>query len=192
MIYLDLLIGFLKVEFFTFGGGYGAVPLIRDIVLSYGWIDDQMLTDMIAISESTPGPIMVNLATYVGSSKGGIPGALIATSAVILPSFVITILIMSMLDTMLRNKYVQAALRGLKPCIVGIILATGCFMVYKNTFGVVLPDMADFRPFVIACILALLFWGSRSIQNLPVFKKGISPIGLILLSACIGVVMYGI
>mgnify|MGYP001771506843 FL=1 len=72
MIYLDLLIGFLKVGLFSFGGAYGAIPLIRDVVLSYGWLDDEMLTYFIAVSESTPGPIMVNLATYIGSSQGGI------------------------------------------------------------------------------------------------------------------------
>ena len=75
MIYLELFIGFLKVGLFAFGGAYGAIPLIRDVVLSYGWIDDEMLTYMIAVSESTPGPIMINLATYVGSSRGGLAGA---------------------------------------------------------------------------------------------------------------------
>ncbi|MGX8685044.1 MAG: chromate transporter, partial [Lachnospiraceae bacterium] len=77
MIFFDLLIGFLKVGLFAFGGAYGAIPLIRDVVLSYGWIEDEMLTYMIAVSESTPGPIMVNLATYVGSSQAGFRGALI-------------------------------------------------------------------------------------------------------------------
>ena len=90
MIYFDLFIGFLKVGLFAFGGAYGAIPLIRDVVLSYGWIEDEMLTYMIAVSESTPGPIMVNLATYVGSSQAGFRGALIATTAVVLPSFIIT------------------------------------------------------------------------------------------------------
>ena len=83
---LNLLIGFLKVGLFAFGGGYAAVPLIRDIVLSYGWLDQDMLTSIIAVSESTPGPIMINLATYVGSTQGGIIGALIATLAVRFPA----------------------------------------------------------------------------------------------------------
>ena len=68
MLYLELFLGFLKVGCFTFGGGYGAVPLIRDVVLGKGWLSDEMLTYMIAVSESTPGPIMVNMATYIGSS----------------------------------------------------------------------------------------------------------------------------
>ena len=87
MIYWELLTGFLKVGCFSFGGAYAAIPLIRDVVLSYGWLTDESLTDMIAVSESTPGPIMVNLATYVGASKAGIPGAVIATLASILPAF---------------------------------------------------------------------------------------------------------
>ena len=114
MIYLDLLVGFLKVGLFAFGGAYGAIPLIRDVVLSYGWISDEMLTYMIAVSESTPGPIMVNLATYVGSSQAGFAGALIATTAVVLPSFIIILLIMILLKKLLKNPYVQAVLRGLK------------------------------------------------------------------------------
>ena len=99
MIYIDLLIGFLKVGLFAFGGAYGAIPLIRDVVLSYGWLSDDTLTYMIAVSESTPGPIMVNLATYVGSSQAGLPGALIATAAVVLPSFIIILLITVLLKS---------------------------------------------------------------------------------------------
>ena len=85
MIFLELFFAFLKVGSFTFGGGYSAIALIRDVVLSYGWLSDEMLTYMIAVSESTPGPIMVNLATYVGSSQAGALGGLLATFAVVLP-----------------------------------------------------------------------------------------------------------
>ena len=132
MIYLDLLIGFLEVGFFSFGGAYAAIPLIRDVVQAHGWLDDEMLSYMVAISESTPGPIMVNMATYVGSVKGGILGAAIATSAVVLPAFFIIILIMAALKKALQNNFVKAALSGLKPCIIGIILSTGILMVVKN------------------------------------------------------------
>ena len=122
MICLSLFLGFLKVGLFAFGGAYGAIPLIRDVVLSYGWLDGEMLAYMIAVSESTPGPIMVNLATYVGSSQAGLPGAVIATSVVVLPSFIIILLITALMKTALKNPYVQAVLRGLKPYIAGIIL----------------------------------------------------------------------
>ena len=86
MIYLDLFLGFLKVGCFAFGGAYGAIPLIRDVIMSYAWLSDETLTYMIAVSESTPGSIMVNLATYVGSNQAGFWGAVVATVAVVLPS----------------------------------------------------------------------------------------------------------
>ena len=111
MIYLELFFGFLKVGCFAFGGAYGAIPLIRDVVLSYGWLTDEELAYMIAVSESTPGPIMVNLATYVGSSQAGFPGALLATLAVVLPSFIIILLVLVVLKTLLKNSYFQAILR---------------------------------------------------------------------------------
>ena len=99
MILLELFIGFLKVGCFAFGGAYGAIPLIRDVVLSCGWLDDEMLTYMIAVSESTPGPIMVNLATYVGSSQAGILGSIVSTLEVVLPSFIIILLVTVLLKT---------------------------------------------------------------------------------------------
>ena len=108
MIYLELFLGFLKVGCFAFGGAYGAIPLIRDVVMSYGWLNDETLSYMIAVSESTPGPIMVNLATYIGSSQAGIWGAVIATTAVVLPSFLIILLVTVLLKTALKNKYIQS------------------------------------------------------------------------------------
>ena len=108
MIYLELLIGFLKVGCFAFGGAYGAIPLIRDVVMSYGWLTDEALSYMIAVSESTPGPIMVNLATYVGNSQGGILGSVLATLAVVLPSFVIILVIMALLKNIIKNETTSA------------------------------------------------------------------------------------
>ena len=174
MICFDLLIGFLKVGLFAFGGAYGAIPLIRDVVLSYGWIEDEMLTYMIAVSESTPGPIMVNLATYVGSSQAGFRGALIATTAVVLPSFIIILLIMVLLKKLLKNPYVQAVLRGLKPCIIGIILATGVFMILQHSVGSPGALSFDTTAIIMTIVLGTVYFGSRK-----VLKNGISPIGLI-------------
>lgn len=187
MIYFDLLIGFLKVGLFAFGGAYGAIPLIRDVVLSYGWIEDEMLTYMIAVSESTPGPIMVNLATYVGSAKAGFRGALIATAAVVLPSFIIILLIMVLLKKLLKSPYVQAVLRGLKPCIIGIILATGVFMVLQHTVGGLGSLSVDTTAIIMTTVLGTVYFGSRK-----VLKNGISPIGLIGISALAGLIAYGL
>ena len=132
MIYLELFVGFLKVGLFSFGGGYASIPLIRDIVMSYGWLSEDMLTYMIAVSESTPGPIMVNLATYVGITQGGMHGAFVATFAVVLPAFFIIIAIVAFLSRVIENPYVAVIMQGLKSCVTGIILATGVHMVIRN------------------------------------------------------------
>lgn len=186
MILFELFIGFLKVGCFAFGGAYGAIPLIRDVVLSYGWLDEEMLTYMIAVSESTPGPIMVNLATYVGSSQAGLAGSILATVAVVLPSFLIVLLVTVLLKTLLKSPYVQAVLRGIKPCMIGIILATGVYMIWKN--GVVLQENSLLlRPLILTIVLGTVYFGSRKLR-----KGGISPILLICLSAVAGVAAYGL
>lgn len=185
MILFDLFFGFLKVGCFAFGGAYGAIPLIRDVVLSYGWLSDETLTYMIAVSESTPGPIMVNLATYVGSSQAGMFGALLATFAVVLPSFVVILVVMAVLKSLLKSKYTQALLRGLKPCIIGIILATGVYMVIDNCFSIASRPAIQPQALVITGILAAASLCSRYVR-----KKKISSIELILISAIVGVLIY--
>ena len=186
MILLELLVGFLNVGCFSFGGAYAAIPLIRDVVLSYGWLDDEMMAYMIAVSESTPGPIMINLATYVGSSQAGLIGSLVATFAVVLPSFFIILLIMVLLKNALKNPYVQAVLRGLKPCMVGIILATGVHMILKNSV-VMSGGTLRLRPLLLTLALGIVYFGSRKI-----WKGGLSPIQLICLAAAAGVAVYGL
>ena len=186
MILLELFFGFLKVGCFAFGGAYAAIPLIRDIVLSYGWLDDEMLTYMIAVSESTPGPIMVNLATYVGSSQAGLAGSLTATLAVVLPSFIIILLVTALLKTALKNPYIQAVLRGLKPCMIGIILATGVYMILKNA-GVLSGGGPLLRPLLLTLALGAVYFGSRKLR-----KGGMSPILLICLSGAAGIIVYGL
>ena len=184
MIYLELFLGFLYVGCFAFGGAYGAIPLIRDVVLKYGWLAEEELTYMIAVSESTPGPIMINLATYVGSSQAGILGSLLATTAVVIPSFVIMLLITAVLKHVIKHPAVQAVLRGMKPCIIGIILATGLYMMVSHCF---VADGIDIRAVLITVVLAIIMY------ILPKFKiKKPSPIMLIIISACIGVVVYGV
>jgi len=187
MIVLDLFFGFLKVGCFAFGGAYGAIPLIRDVVLSYGWLSDEMLTYMIAVSESTPGPIMVNLATYIGSSQAGFWGAVTATTAVVFPSFLIILLTTALLKTALKNPYVQAILRGLKPCVIGIVLATGITMVLTNCFGMISSVKADLRSIIITALLAAVLFGYRRIAG-----KKLSPVLLILAAAAAGILVYAI
>lgn len=185
MIYIDLFFGFLKVGLFSFGGAYAAIPLIRDVVLHYGWLDEEKLSYMIAVSESTPGPLMINMATYVGAVTAGIPGALLATFTVALPAFVIIILIMILLKSILDSPYVQAALRGLKPCIMGIILAMGVSMILQNTIIKGMSITPDIKAALFCAVLAIVYFGSRK-----VLKSGISPIGLICIAAVMGIIVY--
>ncbi len=186
MIYLDLFLGFLKVGCFAFGGAYGAIPLIRDVVLSYGWLSDEALSYMIAVSESTPGPIMVNLATYIGSTQAGFFGALAATFAVVLPSFLIILLITALLNNAFKNKYVQALLRGLKPCVIGIVLAVGVYMILKNCL---IEDAfkINFRAIVITAVL-----GITAVLYKWFAKKKMSPITMIVISSLLGMIIYAI
>ena len=182
MIYLELLLGFLKVGCFAFGG-YGAIPLIRETVLRYGWMDEAHFAELVALSESTPGPIMVNMATYIGSTRGGVAGAALATAAVVLPAFVIVLLLLGALKKLLRYKGFQAAADAVNPCTVGIILATGFFMALKNIF----PSGAgaiDIKALILFAVLAALYFGAKKL-----FKHGLHPILFIVISGIAGAVI---
>ena len=177
MIYLELLFGFLRVGLFAFGGAYAAIPLISDIVLSYGWLSEDMLTYMIAVSESTPGPIMVNLATFVGQSQGGLLGAIIATLAVVLPSFIIILLIVTVFSKVLKHPITKKMLQGIKPAMVGIIIATGVNMLLKQT----ILTQVNIKAMMIAIALIACKY---------IFKNKLSSISLIVLSAVFGMLIY--
>ena len=181
MIYLELFLGFLEVGCFSFGGAYAAIPLIRDVVLKYGWLEEETLLYFIGVCESTPGPIMINLATYVGSSQAGILGSLLATTAVVLPAFLIILGVVAIMDRFLKNPYIKAIMDGLKPGVIGVILATGLVMIFNN---VVVQGAVDIKAAIITGILAVLVIGSRVIR-----KKKISPIPLIGISAVVGMIV---
>ena len=184
MIYLDLFLGFLKVGCFAFGGAYAAIPLIREVVLDYGWLTDDSLTYMIAVSESTPGPIMINLATYVGSTQGGVLGSFLATFAVALPAFLLILLITAILKNTCDNRYVKAVLAGLNPAIIGIILATGAYMILDHCIA---PGGIQLRAVMLTIVLGAILYGSKKW-----FGKKLSPSQLILIAAVAGVIAYSI
>jgi len=203
MIYIELFEAFLKVGLFSFGGGYASIPLIRDVVMSYGWLSEDMLTYMIAVSESTPGPIMVNLATYVGITQAGMLGAFVATFAVVLPAFFIIIAIVAFLSRVIENPYVAAVMQGLKSCVTGIILATGVHMVIRNCMiskamaesgapaagaGSTFP--VDIRAAIVTILLAGIYYGSRKLKRSDGKRKGLTPIQLIGISAVLGMIVY--
>ncbi|MFA5562505.1 MAG: chromate transporter [Eubacteriales bacterium] len=188
MRYLELFLTFLKIGTFAFGGGYGMIPVIRQEVLRKGWLDEQVLLDMIGISESTPGPIAVNMATFVGYSQGGILGAALATLGVVLPAFVIILLIAKALSKYRQNPYVRAVLGGIQAVVVGLILATGTELLLAGLFGLDAGRhfAVNFRS---AALMVLLLALSFAYKRLT--RKSISPIALIAVSAVLGMVFYG-
>lgn len=187
MIYWDLFLGFLKVGLFSFGGAYGAIPVIREVVMANGWVTEEKFAYLLAISESTPGPIMVNTATYIGNEVGGILGAALATFTVCLPAFAIILVLSMILKNFLKNQYVQAVLDGIKPCIIGIILATGLHMIVENCIANGLSIPKNWQSLVIMGIIIVAMFVYKKWK-----KKAISPILLIAVSAVSGIVVYGI
>ena len=190
MIYLELFLTFLEVGAFSFGGGYGMISLIRELCLEKGWLGEGELLNMIAVAESTPGPIAVNMATFVGSSQGGIFGAFCATLGVVLPSFIIILLIAVLLKNLMKYKGVKAFLGGIRPCVIALILATATIMLLNNLAGFSTIGGGfsfDFRGIAIFVILIGI-----SIFTKKVIKKKPSPILMIAFSAILGMVFYGL
>ena len=190
MIYLELFLTFLEVGAFSFGGGYGMISLIRELCLEKGWLVEGELLNMIAVAESTPGPIAVNMATFVGSSQGGIFGAFCATLGVVLPSFIIILLIAVLLKNLMKYKGVKAFLGGIRPCVIALILATATIMLLNNLLGLSTIGGGlsfDFRGIAIFAILIGI-----SIFAKKVIKKKPSPILMIVFSAVLGMVFYGL
>ncbi len=131
MIYLRLIYEFFKTGLFAVGGGLATIPFLRDMGASTGWFTDADLTTMIAVSESTPGPMGVNMATYVGFHIAGIPGAVLATLGLITPSILVILIIAGFLARFRESKLVDAAFKGLRPASTALIAAAG-LSVAKN------------------------------------------------------------
>ena len=193
MIYVELFLTFLQIGAFSFGGGYGMISLIREETLSHGWLTEESLLDMIAVAESTPGPIAVNMATFVGSSRGGILGSAVATLGVVLPSFLIILIIAMVLRRFMKYAGVKAFLGGVRPCVIGLILATAATMLMSHLGGFadlnalreVKLSAVDLRGIAIFCLLSLTALAIRRLT-----KKPLSPILLIALSAVLGIILY--
>ncbi len=190
MIYLRLFLTFLEIGAVSFGGGYGMISLIREKVLGYGWLTEEEFLSFIAVSESTPGPLAVNMATFIGSSQGGFGGALCATLGVVLPSFCIILLIAALMRNLLKYAGVNAALEGIRPAVVGLILGTALTMALGTLFGFAnLGDsvVPDWRGLAILGILLLLHGLYRRFR-----RRAPSPVLMILLSAGLGMLLYGL
>ena len=183
-IYLQLFYEFFKIGLFTFGGGYAMIPLVRDTAVNNGWLLADEFSSLIAVCESTPGPVAINMATYIGSSQGGILGSACATLGVVLPSFLIILLIASLLNKFTENKHFKNFIRGVKPVVTALILSTGlllfveCIGVNVSTFEINLKIVS----LIVFILIALSY-----IIVLKVFKKKISSIQLILIAAVLGI-----
>ncbi len=182
MIYLELFLTFLKIGAFTFGGGYAMLPLMQQEVLANNWMSESDLLNFIAVAESTPGPVAINMATYIGMETGGLLGAFVSTFGVVLPSFVIIMLVARFYAKYSNSFIVKNCLIGLRPVVVGLIASA----ILSLGAGVFLPEgilnisLASFN---------YLFFCSVGIFALIVYLafKKVSPIILILVSAILGI-----
>lgn len=188
MIYLKLFLTFLEIGAFSFGGGYGMIAVVKDSVIENGWLTESEFLNFVAISESTPGPLAVNMASFVGSSQGGILGAFLATLGVILPSFLIILLIVVLMKNLLKIAGVNAALSGIRPTIIGLITATALTMIMSTIFGFAnISNITsfDYKGIIIFIILILVTLYSQKVE-----KRKVSPIVLIILSGLLGIIFY--
>ena len=185
MIYLYLFLEFFKIGLFTFGGGYAMIPLVKEVVLKYGWLTEEGFYNFIGVCESTPGPIAINMATFIGAEQGGILGSIVATLGVVLPSFIIILLVAAVLKKFIKNKHVQAFLKGVKPVVLGLILSTGLVLLAKV---VGYNSITSFNFDLTSVICFALILGIYLLSKL-VFKKKIGNILLICISAVLGILV---
>lgn len=190
MIYLMLFLTFLKIGAASFGGGFGMISLIREDCLANGWLTEEELLNFIAVAESTPGPIAVNMATFVGSSQGGILGAFLATLGVVLPSFVIILLIAAVFNGLLKYAGVKAVIGGIRPAVIALILGTALTMLLSLGLGikdVYSAPNVDFKALALMAALSLIVFAYSKCK-----KKSFPPILLIVISGVAGVLLYGV
>ena len=176
MICLQLFLTFLKIGAFTFGGGYAMLPLIQEEVLGHGWMELEDLVNFMAVSESTPGPLAVNLSTYIGAETAGFPGALCATLGVVLPSFVIILIVARCFAAFQENGIVKGCMNGLRPAVVGMIGAS-----LLSVAGTAFPLTAGWP--------ALAGAGVLLAAALIASWKNVHPILIILASAAVGIAL---
>ena len=191
MIIFELFYTFFIIGLFTFGGGYAMIPLMESQIVSKGWLTVNALYDYIAISECTPGPFAINVATFVGSSMGGFIGSVAAVIGVVLPSFIIILLLATILRKFSRNRFYLGAINGVKPIIISLITSTVLFLVIKTIFfGDYSLSTNNFNFDRKVLSLFLIILGFNFIYK-KVFKKPLGAITLLIISALAGIVAYG-
>ena len=180
MEYLLLFLEFFKIGLFSFGGGYGMLPLMEETVVGREWLTSSQFFDFVGVAESTPGPIAINMATFIGASQAGILGSALATLGVVLPSFIIILLIAAVLKNLTDNRYFAGFMKGVKPVVTGLILATGTLLLLRSA---VVETKVNWFALLVFGIVALAAWGSQRF-----FKKKLTAVPIILISAGIGII----
>lgn len=180
-IYLHLFLTFLSIGAFTFGGGYAMLPLIQKAVLDNEWLTEEAIVNFIAVSESTPGPFAINIATYVGMETGGFLGAICATLGVVAPSFVIILIVARIYKQFQESKIVKGCMNGLRPTVIGLIgaavLTIGKTVFFPDGFAVANIDLYNIIVSLAICAIGIFL----------IFKKKVHPILLVVVSAVAGI-----
>lgn len=187
MIYLRLFFEFAKIGLFTVGGGMACIPFLMELSQKTAWFSEAQLLDMIAISESTPGPIGINMATFAGYTTAGIPGAIIATLGIVMPALVIVLTIAKVLEQFRDNKYVLGAMYGLRPASTGLIASAGVTVAIMSLVNVEAFKAKEWLSVVDpkAIVLAAILW---LMTNKIKQTKKLHPVALIAASAVVGII----
>lgn len=188
MIYINLFITFFKIGLFTIGGGYAMIPLIQQEVLGNGWLTMTEFVNFLAVAESTPGSFAVNIATFIGMELGGLLGAIVTTTAVVLPSLIIIVLIAKLFTGFQDNKWVKGALYGIRPVVIALIASAVVTLMLKGLFleGAAMTSLQSI--FYALQLKELLIF---AITGLAYFKFKLHPIQLVLLSGGLGIIFFG-
>ena len=187
MIYFQLFYEFCKVAIFTFGGGMASIPFLEDMAVETGWFTLSQLTDFIAISESTPGPIAVNIATYAGYNTAGYLGGVCATMGLVFPAIVLMTIVAKFITAFRGNKYIDRAFYGLRPCVMALIMSAligiaKATLLYEGATLATLVTAINWRAVGIFVLIVVL-------QNVKQFKK-LHPVVFLGLSAVLGIVLF--
>ena len=191
MIYLQLFLTFLKVGAFAFGGGYAMLSLIGDSVLKYGWMTEEELLNFVGVETVIPGPIAVNMATYIGYEQGGFLGALLATMGVVLPSFIVILVVAACIKNLLKYPPVKTFIASMRPALGGLIVSVAVTMALTVFFGIdtvsTINLTFDWRTLVVlAVVIAIPIIWKR------IKKKEFSSILLVVISGVMGMLLFGI
>ncbi len=183
MSLLTLFVTFFRVGLFTIGGGLAALPLLHDEMVGGGWIVEERFVDMLAVSQSTPGPIGINMATYVGYTTAAVPGALVATLGMVTPSVIIILLIAKFMQNFAGDPRVVSVLGCLRPTAVGLIGAACCFVLVRSVFATGIPLFGGLQVDATAAILGLVLTAVR-------YRTKLHPILIILAGGLVGMVVF--